>query len=528
MNEHQRELDVKLLVETTKSISKAKDFQLTSKVIFQFIQKLVNYNLIVIYKLKENEDTLEVVSALGSDTEIMKKRVPFKVGQGAIGHAAKAKKSLLVDDVFKSKDIKVRQYYDEDPLIRSFMAVPLVVEDKVIGILSVSHSKPYQYTEYHVQMISIIASQGAALLELNNNLSDIEKVSNQILENINSGVIVADSDLNITVFNHAAQDITGYLASEIVGKKLIEIPLKENGNHWHMVNSINRKKIYNDEKAYMIRKNGEYINIRLSTSLIYNEDNSVKKCICIFTDITEMEKLQRQITLTDKLSALGRLTAGITHEIRNPLLPIRNASEHLLKNYKDDGKNLETIKLLKIIIEESERLNRFLGQLSNLSRDSISSNGESDFKRVLDNTLLLLKYNLNSSGIQLDIDIDRGEIILPCSEDNLKQIILNIILNAIDAINKNYNNTKEINIEALIHEDHFILEIADTGIGMSKDEINNIFDPFYTTKEDGTGLGLPLSLNIVEKINGRILVESFLGVGSKVTLIIPTYGERML
>lgn len=523
---NQRQLDIKLLAETSKSLNEANDFQAISQIIFKFVQNFITYNLIVIYKMNEKDNSLDIVSSLGSNTEKMKRRIPFKVGEGVVGNAAKDKKSILIDDAFRSKQIKVRQYHDEDPLIRSFMAVPLVVGDKVIGILSISSSKPYQYTEYDMQMISIITSQGASLLELNANLAEVEQFSDQILENINSGVIVTNADFEILIFNDASEKLTGYSASEVVGKKLVNIPIKEKDNHWYIINSIKLKKIYDEEKAYMITKSGKKVDISLSTSLIYNDDNSVKTCICIFRDITEIEKLQRQVILTDKLAALGRLTAGITHEIRNPLLPIKSASQLLLDKYRVDD---EAIKLLKIIIEESERLNRFLGKLSNLSKESVLTNGKSNFNLVLDDTLTLLKYNLNSSNIKLSIDIMDEDIIILCNEDNLKQVLLNTILNAIDAINTNgINSRRKISIEGLLQNNYFILDIIDSGKGISDEEISNIFDPFYTTKDSGTGLGLPLSLNIINNIGGRILIESSINVGTKVTLIIPTLTERML
>lgn len=211
--------DIDLLVDTMQSINKAKDFQIISDIIFKFIQSFVSFNMIVIYKFNEKEKSLDVVSCLGSNTERMKKRIPFKIGEGAVGLAAKDKKPLLIDDVFRSQNIKVRQFYEEDPLIRSFMAIPLVVGDTIVGILSVSCSRPNQYTSYDMQMISIIASQAAAFLELNEYISEIEMVSAQILEKVNSGVMVIDSEYRILVFNDAAEKITQYKAEEVLGKK---------------------------------------------------------------------------------------------------------------------------------------------------------------------------------------------------------------------------------------------------------------------------------------------------------------------
>lgn len=519
-----------LLVFTMQSINKAKDFQIISDIIFKFIDNLVSVNMAVIYKYNQKENILEVMSCIGSNPDKMRKRIPFKIGEGAIGLAARDKRALLIADVLESKDIRVRQFRG-DPLIRSFMAIPLLVGNKVIGILSVSCSKPNQYTDYDVKIISILASQAAAFLELNKYISDIEKMSDQILENVNSGVMVVDNQLYIKVFNDAAEKISGYTKDEILGKSLDKLFLKEEDKDHFIINfiirSIEEHKTFNEVKTHMVKKDGGIIKVRLSTSLLYDEDNMVKSCICIFRDVTEWEELQRQVMLTDKLSALGRLTAGITHEIRNPLLSIRNASQYIYNKLKKNNDNEDIIKLINIITEESDRLNRFLGQLANLSKDNIVTDGVCNFNEVLDNILLLLNYNLRNSRIDLKLDLGCNKIIIACNEDNLRQVLLNILLNAIDALNNDHVPNKEIRIKGRVEDQHFHLTIEDTGKGISKMDLNNVFDPFFTTKENGTGLGLPLTLNIVDSIGGKIKISSTINLGTKVYLTLPIVGEGM-
>jgi len=521
--------DLNLLSETIGLMNKAKDFQVIADIIFNFIKRFINFDMAVIYKMNEKENVLEIVSCLGSDAERLKNRMPFRIGEGAVGLVAMDKKSILINDVLKTKEIKVRQFSDEDPLIRSFLAVPLVVGDKVIGILSVSCGKANQYDEYDVQMINIIASQGAVLLELNNNISEAQKFANQILENINSGVMVINNNNKIITFNKAAQKITGYLFNEIIGKDITSVTLKLDFEDECMKSG----KIYFEEPGYMIRKDGNYLRIRLSTSLMYDDDNYMKNFICIFRDNTEIEILQRQITMADKLAALGRLTAGIVHEIRNPLLPIRNASEYLLKKYENNevnesnGNNKDVVKLLSIIREESERLNRFLGQLININKDSLFSIGTSNLEEVLNDTLSLLKYGIESSNISLSLNSAKKDIILAYNKDNLKQILLNLILNSIDAINLNdIKRPRNIDIVISLKSNYSIVEIIDSGIGIPKEELDKVFDPFYTTKDSGTGIGLPIVFNIVNSVRGKILIDSSENIGTKITLLLPLANER--
>lgn len=331
----------------------------------------------------------------------------------------------------------------------------------------------------------------------------------------------------IITFNKAAEKITGYSYDEIIGKNITAIPLKEDNDDWLILESIKTGKILFEEPAYMIRKDRNYIRIRLSTSLIYNDDNTLKSCICIFRDNTLIEKLERQIAMADKLSALGRLTAGITHEIRNPLLPIRNASAYLLRKYRNDENNKDVVKLLSIIREESERLNRFLDQLVDLNKDSLFTIGECNLEEVLEDTLVLLKYSINKNNIVLNLNIKDKDIILPFNKDNLKQVFLNLLLNSIDAINLNDSHKpRKIFINAESRYDYSIIEIIDTGVGISKEELDKVFDPFYTTKDSGTGIGLPIVLNIINNSGGKMSIESSENNGTKATLLIPLANER--
>lgn len=216
------------------------------------------------------------------------------------------------------------------------------------------------------------------------------------------------------------------------------------------------------------------------------------------------------------------MTAGITHEIRNPLLPIRNASEYLLKKVSAGSKDSEVITLINIIIEESERLNRFLEQFSALSSNNGHHGGECEFNSVLQKTLILIRYNILDKKVKIITQLDEENIVLPYSEDTIRQILLNLLLNSLDSFNKNASTKdRRIDIKSNLLDEELLLTIEDNGDGIPESDLNKIFEPFYTTKCDGTGLGLPITLNIINGIGGRILIESELNKGTKVFIYIP-------
>jgi PAS domain S-box-containing protein len=526
MAKNTKSADLYLLSETFNQISKVKDFQVASDIIFNFLKKFIVFDMAVIYKINEKESTLEIVTCLGTDTEKLKRRMPFKIGEGAVGLVAKNKKPILINDALENNEVKVRQYYSEDPIIRSFLAVPLVVGDKTIGILSVSSSKINQYIDYEVQLINIIASQAAVLLELNNNIKETENFSNKILDNVNSGIMVVDNSNNIIIFNKSAEMITGFDIDEILGMSVDVLQLKlENKEITLKLNSY--QETYFEEPGFLERKDGSTLRIRFSTSFMYNSDNTIKSCIFIFRDNTEVEKLQKQIVMADKLAALGRLTAGLVHEIRNPLLPIRNASEYLLSKYGNEGNTDELSNLLNIIKEESNRLNRVTDQLVSMSKDSYYSAGNCYLDEVIDEVLTLLKFTINKNEIKLNLEYNLDEIILPYNKDNLKQVFLNLLLNSIDAlILKKENEERIIEIRIIKKNYDAYIDIKDNGTGISNKDINLIFDPFFTTKECGTGIGLSIVFNIIKKSGGDIFIESDLCKGTTVSLLLPIVKER--
>ena len=450
--------------------------------------------------------------------------MPFKVGDGAVGLVAKNKKPILINDVLKNMKIQVRQYCDEDPVIRSFLAVPLVVGDKAIGILSISNSKPEQYDDYDVQMINIIASQGAVLLELNNNIFETQRFSNNILDNVNSGIVLVDINCNVIKLNKSAENITGFKFEEIADSEALLKHLVLDNEENFIYKCFNEGKIYFEEPGFMVRKDERFIRVRLSTSLMYDEEGNIKSCICIFRDNTEIENLQSRIAMTDKLEALGRLTAGLVHEIRNPLLPIRNASEYLLNKYGKSENNDEMKSLLKIISEESERLNRVLEGFVNMGKNSFASIGNCDLKEVIDEILTLLNYTINKNNIKTEVNFTCDRIILPFNKDNLKQVFINLMLNSVDAINMNDDLKPRIIIISVNQKNnHTFISIEDTGTGIEKKDMHQIFDPFYSTKEHGTGMGLYIAFNIIKGSGGEVDVQSN-DKGTKIMLSIPIGG----
>ncbi|MCI5688974.1 ATP-binding protein [Anaerovoracaceae bacterium 42-11] len=514
--------DLDLLASTMEEMNRAEKFTDVADIIFRFIEDYVHYDMAVIYRIDKSENILEIVSCMGADINNLKKRVKFRVGEGAVGKVALEKKPIYLENALDNSFISVRQFYDEDPIIRSFIGVPLVVRGDVIGIISVSDSQEKAYTSYDVKMLSIIASQGALLLEINNKISVSKTISDTVLENISSGVLLINcSDKRIVTVNNAAERILKRGRNKIVGKPVTDIGINFiDGELYEILQNDMSER--NEADGYIYINNEEF-KLKISTSFFVDKKEEQQYCICVFRDNTEIERLEKQLVTAEKLAALGRLTAGMTHEIRNPLLPISNASEFLYNKYSDVSEELNI--LLSVIKNESDRLNKLLSQLSALYKNNIFIKGQCSVKTAVDEVLILLSHKLSKQKIDVDISEVMSTIEVNMNKDNLKQVMINLILNSIDAMDS--TEEKKLYIATQKEESVVKMLIRDTGIGIKSEEIGKIFEPFFTTKATGSGIGLSLVFKIMEAVGGRINVSSGEGEGTTVSLEFPALNKEV-
>ncbi|MBZ4686478.1 MAG: sensor histidine kinase [Clostridiales bacterium] len=226
----------------------------------------------------------------------------------------------------------------------------------------------------------------------------------------------------------------------------------------------------------------------------------------------------------EKLSSLGLLASGVAHELNNPLGVISAYAEDLQEQLAEGNAQDLVIEgelqyYLQIIIKQSRRCKEIIGNLLNFARKSRSENEKVDLRQVVDNTLQLVKYRIEKKEIATEVNIPNSIPTLTANFGDLQQVLLNVITNALDAL----ETGGWLKISASIEEKHLFLKIMDNGSGIEQDDLNRIFEPFFTTKEPGrgTGLGLSICYGIMQKMGGRIAVESVPGEGTTVTLVFP-------
>jgi two-component system sensor histidine kinase HydH len=202
---------------------------------------------------------------------------------------------------------------------------------------------------------------------------------------------------------------------------------------------------------------------------------------------------------SERLAALGKLSAGIAHEIRNPLGSIKGSIEILESEIPADNPKREFIRIIK---EETARLNSIVGEFLKFARRVKPSMKPTGINELVDSTLVLLQKEASESGISVRKQLDRGIPDANLDPDQIRQVLLNVILNAIQAMPE--GGVLEVRTARCRNRSCVAIEISDTGVGIDAAEIPHIFDPFYTTKDHGSGLGLSISFQLVESHRGRI------------------------
>lgn len=246
----------------------------------------------------------------------------------------------------------------------------------------------------------------------------------------------------------------------------------------------------------------------------------------------EVLELEEEVIKKEKLAAIGNLAAGVAHEIRNPLSSIKGYATYFAEYFPE---NTNEKKAAQIMVQEAERLNRVVGELLGVSRPTDIKCAEIPIDTILDSCVDLLQADLKQLGIALKIS-GRGKII-NIDPDRIKQAILNICLNAVEAIreeirSKGQNGQKEqgekqyyIGIDVTEQEKNFCIAIKDNGPGIEKEILTRIFDPYFTTKNGGTGLGLSNVRKILEAHGGSIEAASEKGAGTVFSLYLPKRGQ---
>ncbi len=332
-------------------------------------------------------------------------------------------------------------------------------------------------------------------------LRDLNKI---IFDNISSGLVTVSSQFQVLLSNKAALKILDL--ESLIGQNIQSIfpGLEIKPESKLFENRFERKHTLPD---------GEIITLGLSVSPLI-EEGLVTGYIIIFQDLTEIIRLEHAMRRQEKLAAVGKLAAGIAHEIRNPLASISGSIE-LLQSMLSLTTPDQT-KLMEIMLKEITRLNLLITEFLEFVRPENRKLELCDVGAILNEVLDMVRINQNLPQTVKQQRTFNGKAYVNGDKNKLKQVFLNLVINAYQAMTE--SKQQILTCETLIQDNAFIVKFRDTGLGMSDATMKRLFEPFFTTKPKGTGLGLATVHKILESHEARIFVESHEGKGTEFTI----------
>ena len=344
-------------------------------------------------------------------------------------------------------------------------------------------------------------------------LTRIKAFSDNVVENMPIGLIALDNHHRIAAFNHNAENVLCLPVLRVMGKKADQmLPTQL----WEIVKSFDEKYPVIEKEIDCTISDGSTVPLEVGASILQDANGVLLGYILLFKDLTEVRSLRREIARSQRLASVGRLAAGVAHEIRNPLSSIKGFATYFKERYPDAPQDQKTA---NIMIAEVDRLNRVVGQLLEFARPVSVSPKLTSLQDLIDDSVRLISQKAAEKQITVktlnSAKADQAVIDL----DRINQVLLNFYLNAIESMEPG----GDLSVELLAGEkDHLIeIRISDTGCGIPEENLSRIFDPYFTTKSTGTGLGLAIAHNIVEALGGKINIASRLGKGTTITLTLP-------
>ncbi|MBI3794269.1 MAG: PAS domain-containing protein [Nitrospinae bacterium] len=345
-------------------------------------------------------------------------------------------------------------------------------------------------------------------------LTYLQAFHQNVIANMGSGFMALDNDGVIVSSNNAAEQILESPKSSFM-KKRIEAAFPtlvvesgrgvENKSEWSYVAPGGTKKL-----------------LSFTSSQFKDADGSALGVIIIFQDITNFKLMEAAVSKSERLAAMGRMAAGLAHEIKNPLGSI-SGSIQIIKDSMEKGNTAPNEKLMAIILRETARLDSIIGRFLSYAAPNTRKVPDVGLSALLSDSVALFSNDARYAGhVRAELDVDE-RIRCECDPEALKQVFWNLLLNAAQAMPG--GGTIKISLKPVPGEGEAsgrcLLTFSDSGAGISNESLGKIFEPFFTTKEGGTGLGLPLALKIIESHEGTLAVRTKEGVGTTFSIRLP-------
>jgi PAS domain S-box-containing protein len=335
-----------------------------------------------------------------------------------------------------------------------------------------------------------------------------------------SGLIAVDLSGRVLAMNERAEELSGYILDDLHGTEPTLLDTGRDGIGRLVRRTIDKRQGLTRRESALRKRGGRTIPIACSTTLLRNPQDEVYGAIATFEDLTDFKAMEDRIRQLDRLAALGRFTAGVAHEIRNPLAGIAAGVQYLAKRLDEDPDQRENISYIR---REIDRLNRIVEDLFRVTHPMPPRRSPENPVKLVEQAARVLAPAFEERGVRFTVARGTGEVSeIPVDPDQIQQVLLNLIKNALEATPP--KGEVRVDFEELEEDGRATLavRVEDEGPGIEADALPHIFEPFFTRgKAEGTGLGLYVSHGIVERHGGDLVAANRPDGGAAFTLKLP-------
>nr|WP_269845011.1 ATP-binding protein [Lottiidibacillus patelloidae] len=397
--------------------------------------------------------------------------------------------------------------------IKSFLGAPIRLKNgEMYGTLCAISTELYSFSDKDIALFQSMASFLSYYIELENN----ESLYRQVVEKSPDGILIENND-GIIYANHSATEMLSEQESDVIGKSVasfIDIPkLHLPHSSSHPSKDIDTKKT---SEMQLMKDDGKSVDIETITTPITYKEEIVSQVM--LRNVTKRKEMEDLLLKAEKLTIAGQLAAGVAHEIRNPMASIKGFVQLLKASHINNEKYCE------IVLTEIERINMIVNEFLYLAKPEVYQYEMHNCIAILEEVITLLDSQANMNNVQFIKNFNENLPLFECEKNQLKQVFINIIKNAIEVMPLGGN----IQIIITSKEDYVYFKFIDDGPGIPKERLAHLGEPFYTTKEKGTGLGLMITRKIIEEHNGSIVFSSEINQGTIVDISLPIFQEQQV
>jgi PAS domain S-box-containing protein len=351
-------------------------------------------------------------------------------------------------------------------------------------------------------------------------LMSIRDYTQSILRSTTSGVITVGPDGSVATANFSVERMLGMTETEMVPKTMRHLFSDDGGLDADVAKVIGGRMPRTVHDTTLVTRNGKVIHVQASVSRMRDVQGGTLGAVVTLEDMSEIRALTEQLIRADRLAAMGELTAGVAHEVRNPLGIIR-ATVQLLEESNCDQERIHEAS--SVVKQEIDRLDKVIKALLDFGRPSTPTLQSTDVNEVISDVVLFTRKFASRSNVEIVEQLaDRIPPVM-ADPDQIKQVAVNLISNAVQAME---DSGGTITISTGVDGGFVEMSVADDGPGIPADRVGRVFDPFYSTRDDGTGLGLTIVHRIVDEHDGHIEVDSEPGRGTTFTVSLPAVEDE--